>query len=148
MTDRGTAGFSLLETVFAVAVLAVLAVGAGLATGRGVSPEQSDADRFQRAYAQHWALAVTGREPRGLSLSRGGLTHWRYGPSGWTEQGRLYDWQGQVSLSGPVALPDQPQIILLPDGRATSFTAVFSRGRGETWTCRGEGWSEAQCGQN
>lgn len=142
------AGFSLLETVFAVAVLAVLAVGVSLATGRGISLDQSDADRFQRAYAQQWSLAVAGREPRGLSVSQGGLSHWRHGPAGWTELGKLYDWQSQASISGPVVLPGQPQIVLMPDGRATSFTAVFSGRRGTQSTCRGEGWSEAPCGQD
>lgn len=145
MTDTGTAGFSLLEAVVAVAVLAVLAVGAGLATGRGATGNQSDANWFQRAYAQQWSLAVIGRETRGLSVSQEGLSHWRFGPAGWAEQGRLCDWRGRVSLSGPVVLPGQPQIVLSPDGRATPFTLVFSQDRDTTWTCRGDGWSSAQC---
>ena len=148
MTETGTVGFSLLEVVVAVAVLAVLAVGTGLAAGRGATGNQNDADRFQRAYAQQWSLAVTGRETRGLSVSQEGLTHWQFGPVGWVENGRLYDWRGGVSLLGPVTLPGQPQIVLSPDGRVTAFTLVFSQGRGTAWTCRGDGWSIAQCETN
>lgn len=148
MNDTGTVGFSLLEAVVAVAVLAVLAVGSGLASGRSAAGNQNDADRFQRAYAQQWSLAVTGRETRGLSVSQEGLAHWRYSTAGWVEQGRLYEWRGRASLSGPVVLPGQPQIVLSPDGRATPFTLVFSQGRGTAWTCRGDGWSSAQCETN
>lgn len=139
------AGFSLLELMVSVAVLAVLAVGVGLATGRGVAGPERDADRFRRAVEQNRALAILGRETRGLSVTPEGLRLLRRGETGWTAA-VLHGWSGRVSLvpAGSVSLPGTPDILFHPDGRSSGFAAVFS-GRGPSWRCTSDGWSEMTC---
>jgi prepilin-type N-terminal cleavage/methylation domain-containing protein len=143
----GQSGLSLLEVMVSVAVLAVLAVGAGLATGGAVPGTERDATRFQRAFEQNWALAVMGRETRGLSITPQGLALARQAAGGWDSASRLYDWRGTVSLAhaGPGPLPGIPDIVLRPDGRSGGFALVFS-GRGPAWRCVSDGWSALSCG--
>lgn len=139
------AGFSLLELMVSVAVLAVLAVGVGLATGRGVAGAERDADRFRRAVEQTRALAILGRETRGLSVTPRDLHLVRRDGTGWSDA-VLHGWSSRASLLpfGPMPLPGAPDILFHPDGRSSGFTAVFS-GRGATWRCASDGWSEIRC---
>lgn len=144
--SRGAqAGFSLLEVMVSVAVLAVLAVGVGLATGRGVSPTERDADRFRRAFDQNWALAITGRETRGLVLTGTGLALAQQRDGRWTAERVLYEWRSRAGFSGDrPAGPGAPDIVLRPDGRSSAFSVVFT-GAGPRWRCTSDGWSEVTC---
>lgn len=141
------AGFSLLELMVSVAVLAVLAVGVGLASGSAVSPAARDAERFRRAHDQNWALAILGREQRGLSVSPKALALTRRGEDGWDTGSRLYDWRGPAQFSAAGPLPDlgTPDIVFQPDGSSTAFALVFSSRRGAAWRCASDGWSKLTC---
>ena len=144
--STGQAGFSLLEVMISVAVLAVLAVGAGLATGGGVPQTERDADRFRRAHDQNWSLAIMGRERRGLFVTAERLTLARLSENGWQTGAILFDWGGRATFapSGPIQLPGTPDIVFGADGRGTGFSIVF-RGRGPVWRCASDGWSELSC---
>ena len=145
-TQTAQAGFSLLEVMVSVAVLAVLAVGAGLVTGGGVSATERDADRFERAHQQTYALAIMGREARGLLVTPNGLAlaHWR--DASWQGGATLYDWRGQGSFaaSAGLARSGDPEIVFYPDGRSTAFSMIFSGG-GAVWRCASDGWSAVSC---
>ena len=84
----GEAGFTLIELLVVIAILGVLGVGAALTVGRGgpETAESSDMARFQVAYATQAALAVQGREQRGLAVKAGGLRAMRPGPQGWVTE--------------------------------------------------------------
>lgn len=141
------AGFSLLELMVSVAVLAVLAVGAGLATGAAVPPAARDAERFRRAHDQNWALTILGRERRGLTVTPEGLLLARRGAESWDSGARLYDWRGraQFTATGLLPGPGTPDIIFSPDGTSTAFALVFSGNRGRAWRCASDGWSKLTC---
>ncbi|SMX40804.1 GspH/FimT family pseudopilin [Maliponia aquimaris] len=144
-TRGAQAGFSLLELMVSIAILSILAVGVGLATGRGVAGAERDADRFRRAVEQTRALAILERAPRGLSVTPGDLHLMRRDDSGWTAD-PLHGWSSRASLlpSGPVPPPGTPDILFHPDGSSSGFSATFS-GRGATWRCASDGWSEMTC---
>lgn len=141
----GDAGFSLLELMVSVAVLAVLAVGVGMSTGAVVPGAERDAQRFQRTFEQIWALAILARQEQGLEITPRGLSLSRRTAEGWEEARRLYDWRGQTRLvsSSPVPV-GAPRIRLRSDGGTSAFAVSFSGG-GETFRCASDGWSGLTC---
>ncbi len=145
LTSTPDTGFSLLEVMVSVAVLAVLAVGVGLSTGGALSPAERDMDRFRRAYDQNLALAVMGREQRGLTITATGLFLSRRTPSGWTDPARLYDWGSRASVAFTTPRPPgSPDVVLYPDARSTGFSVVFSRGE-ITRRCITDGFEVLTC---
>ncbi len=143
-TGSDTAGFTLIELLVAVAVLAVLAVGASLVASRG-SAGSSDAQRFAADYASLRQLAVEGQQRRGLSLTPRGSRVARWTAQGWEETGREMRWRGRVAFAatGPVLPADHPEIVFLPDGRTNAFSIRF--GGGAAVTCRSDGWTGLIC---
>ncbi|MBY6162541.1 prepilin-type N-terminal cleavage/methylation domain-containing protein [Mameliella alba] len=143
----GDAGFSLLEVMVSVAVLAVLAVGVGLSTGGAVTGAERDAQRFRQAFQQTWALAVMARAEHGLEVTPTEVRLSRRGPEGWEPGQLLHEWRGRASLVLSAPLPLQgPPIRLGADGRASAFTVTF-RTRGTTWRCISDGWSDLTCAE-
>ncbi|BBU58344.1 hypothetical protein KU6B_46090 [Mameliella alba] len=141
----GDAGFSLLELMVSVAVLAVLAVGVGLSTGAAVPGAERDAQRFQRTFDQSWALAILARQEQGLEITPRGLTLSRHTTDGWDETRRLFDWRGQARLVSSTPMPaGTPRIRLRADGGTSAFALTFSGG-GEVWRCASDGWSRLTC---
>ena len=148
LTAPPEAGFSLLEVMVSVAVVAILAVGVGLSTGGGPSDPDRDMDRFRRAYDQNLALAVMGRERRGLVVTAQRLSLSRRAPTGWQAPGRLYDWHSRVSLALTTPRPPGgPDILLYPDARSSAFSVVFSKG-GTVRRCATDGFSDLTCDAN
>ena len=141
----GQAGFTLIELLVVIAILGVLGVGAALTVGRGgpETAESSDMARFQVAYATQAALAVQGREQRGLAVKAGGLQAMRPGPQGWVAETTEQPWRGRVALSEEVILfdPQGPDIRFLPNGRSSAFTISFGAGG----RCESNGWTGLTC---
>ncbi len=143
-------GFSLIEVVVVVAVFAVLAVGVSLSAGRGGS-EKSDMQRFSEQFALVRALAVQGRQTRGIRVTRSGFAHTILMKDGWGELGELRRWQKAVKVQippragGGITSQNDPNIIVLYNGQVTDFNIQFGsratgflrcgNGRGMGLTC-------------
>lgn len=139
------AGFSLVELLVVIAVLAVLGVGAVLSAGRG-GPEaaaRSDMARFRGSFADQQALAVQGRETLGLLVQGKGLRRARLGPEGWVPSGGAQPWRGRVAFSAPAGAfqPGAPDIRFLSNGRTSRFSIGFASGG----RCESDGWTGLTC---
>ena len=145
------AGFTLVELLVSIAVLAVLALGATLALPRGSAPAQRDMALFQRQFEQMRQLAITGQSSRGLVIGPEGLRlasrqanpqaspqasqvdpQTDRPPRGqaqtWQISPRPQPWQGRVHFEPLTsqARSGIPDIQFLADGRSSAFRIHFS----------------------
>ncbi|RDD64031.1 prepilin-type N-terminal cleavage/methylation domain-containing protein [Thalassococcus profundi] len=143
-SDPDTAGFTLIELLVAVAVLAVLAVGASLAATRG-SGGAEDAQRFADRFAALRQLAVQGQSPRGLQITPRGLRMVSRRDGVWQEDGQEVRWRGRVGFAPqePPGSGDAPEIVFLSNGRTSAFSIRFGSGAGQL--CRSDGWTGLTC---
>lgn len=145
------AGFSLIELLVVVAVLAVVAVGASLSAGR-TGGDQSDMQRFSQQFELVRALAIQGRQMRGIRLNAQGFALTTYQSDGWTELGQQRRWQGNVTLQisprpgGTLTSLNDPNIIVLPNGAVTAFSIRFRSGRNGSTLCTHDGTTGLSCG--
>jgi len=139
------AGFSLIELLVVIAILAVLSVGAVLTTGRGGEGTQGRADmaRFQDSFTTMRALAIQGREIRGLVVQGSGMRRARVGPDGWVFADTVLPWGGRIAFTRQTEAfePGGPDIRFLPNGRTSAFSIGFAAdGR-----CESDGWAGLTC---
>lgn len=143
-----TAGFTLIELVVVVAMLSVLAVGAGLVASRGGnSAMASDMQRFQRQAETMRARAVQGRQVLGLFVTDRGFQAAVDTVKGWEKHQTETRWRGRVAIEAraPRRVPNSPQILFLPDGRVSAFTLSFSKSSGRRSVCRSDGFAGVSC---
>ncbi|MDU8912176.1 prepilin-type N-terminal cleavage/methylation domain-containing protein [Aestuariicoccus sp. MJ-SS9] len=135
-----SAGFTLIEVLIATAILAVLSAGAMLALRPAPGAGASDMARFQTAYASQRALAIAGRDRRGLRLGARQMqvTLWRDG--GWAAPGPAIGFEGPVQIDRGGA-DGAPQVVFQPDGRSTAFAVIFAGGG----RCATDGWTGLTC---
>ncbi|MEP4037197.1 prepilin-type N-terminal cleavage/methylation domain-containing protein [Pseudophaeobacter sp.] len=165
---QGAAGFTLVELLVSIAVLAVLALGATLALPRSSAPAGSDMALFQRQFEQMRQLAITGQSSRGLIIAPEGLrlaSRWTnpqtdpqvnslaspqagYEAQTWRISPRQQRWQGRVYFTpqdtegrAPPGSSTIPDIQFLADGRSSAFRIRFSQGSGSP----GGGGRQAYC---
>lgn len=144
------AGFTLIELVVCVAILAVLAVGATLAAGRGSAAAESDAARFRRLWEESRDLAIREQSRRGLTLGPRGITLSRLDPGGWSAGDTPVPLRASAVLrraaAEPPPSPGAPDIVLLANGRSTAFSVSFGASDGTPGQrCRSDGWTGLTC---
>ncbi|WP_297774246.1 GspH/FimT family pseudopilin [uncultured Roseovarius sp.] len=152
-SDRG---FSLLEMVVVVAVIAVLSVTATFAiTDR--SRGEGDERRFAAAYDRLRDAAILGQQPQGLTLVPGGwLVLVPPAPDalqgGWLPFGKKQKFRGEARFDGPdgAVLPQElprvprPDFVFLPDGQVSTFEVTFI-GNETISRCRSAGVLGLEC---
>jgi prepilin-type N-terminal cleavage/methylation domain-containing protein len=131
-----TAGFTLLEMVVVVAVMATLTLAATLSVGRRAGP--SDVAHFAGAYGALMDAALLGQEARGLRVMQEGWQVLRpVAPGqGWHASGAVQKVRDTVVFEGddgPILArerpdPPVPDLVFLPDGKLTPVTVRFTAG--------------------
>lgn len=138
--DTARNGFTLIEVLIATAILAVLSAGAMLALRPAPGDGARDMARFQAAFDSQRALAIAGRDRRGLRLGarQVQVVAWRDG--GWAAPGPALEFRGNVQIDIGGA-GDAPQIRLEADGSSSAFTVGFTDGA----RCVSDGWTGLTC---
>lgn len=145
------AGFSLIELVVVMAVIAILSLSVSLSLSRGVSVGgmPRDAVRMQGQFAALRDASIHGRRPAALSVVPAGWQVMRMQDGVWQGTGPRVRWSGaavfQRALSAPVTPSGVPEVVFLPDGRSTVFSIRFTDG-GVVAVCNSDGWGPLECG--
>ena len=148
--SRQTAGFSLIELVVVMAVIAILSLSVSLSLSRGksVGGMPRDAVRMLGQFAALRDGAIHGRRPAALSVTPAGWQVMRRHNDVWQGTGPRVRWSGaavfQRDLSAPLPDGSVPEVVFLPDGRSTAFSIRFTDG-GVVAVCDSDGWSPLRC---
>ncbi len=140
------AGVTLIELLIVLAVLATVAVAGTLAVGRADLGTRSDQQRFEAQFAAARSLAVHSGRARGLALDPAGLSLAAFDGARWQVSDRVLRFDRRVAFFPDVAFvpPGTPEIVFLPDGRATAFRLQLGGPDGAL--CTSDGWSALTCG--
>ena len=137
-------GFSLIELMIAVAVLAILSTTVVMSVSRPQSGSQSDLVRFQKAYERVRRDAIISREVTALAITAAGYQRlvWR---DGWQDLGARVNWKGEVSVLQPFDR-DAP-IEFTPSGQVTALRIQFLE-NDQTTMCVSDGWEPLKCNRS
>jgi len=138
----GTAGFTLIELMVVIAILALLTVSVSLGVNRPQSVNAQDWSRFQTVYKTLREQAVLGQEVLGLMLSRQGYQRMRREGAAWTNIGDPIAWRGKVQVQAPFD-PDVP-VAFQPKGQSTPVRLRFEDGARVVF-CECDGWAKISC---
>lgn len=136
------AGFTLIELMIAVAVLALLSTTVVLSVARPSSGSSQDWVRFQQTYERLRAEATLSRQKLAMSLDSEGFQKMRWEGAGWHDVGSAVSWRDQAVVLEPVNPFDA--IAFAPSGQTSRFRVQFT-GSGGTRTCFGDGWGPISC---
>jgi prepilin-type N-terminal cleavage/methylation domain-containing protein len=133
-------GFTLIELMIAVAVLAVLASLTSLALTRPQGAMASDHGRFLAIHETLSQQAVLSGRMLGLRIDPDGHQRLRLEAGQWVETGAPVRWRGPVAVQRP--FDRRAPLVFAPSGQGTALQLVF----GDV-TCTGDGWAGVTCKQ-
>ncbi|KMW59443.1 General secretion pathway protein H [Candidatus Rhodobacter oscarellae] len=134
------AGFTLVELMVVVAMLALLSVSAVLSLSRP-SAEARDWARFQALHDRLRAEATLSRQRIGLAVSATGVQRLSW-DNDWQTASEPQPWHGAVTLQTPPAA--EATIVFTPSGQTTPIRLQFKTPNGAT-QCATEGWGPLTC---
>jgi type II secretion system protein H len=143
-------GFSLLELLIVISVLAILTISVGYSTTLGdpKSDARDDASRFISVFNELQSAAILSQNRKGMDVSQKGwlVYHFNDRAGNWDSDRRKVKWKGDASLlvKKPKDTPYDPDIIIMPDGRHSAFTITFIHG-GASQLCFSDGWTGVLC---
>lgn len=156
VTPSADAGFTLLEMVVVVAVIAILSVTATFAVTTRRAGD-GDRARFAATYDRLRDAAILGQRPQALALVPAGWQN--LSPAGtadglvlWQASGKVQKFNAEARFEGadgaivprdPAPAP-VPDLVFLPDGQVTPFAVSFI-GNGTVTRCRSAGLSGLIC---
>jgi len=156
IAQGGEAGFTLLEMVVVVAVIATLSISATFAVSTRDHAE-ADVTRFAAAYVRLRDRAILGQSAQGIVIVPEGWQTLAPAPpdaevEGWQAVGIVQKFRGEVRFEGadgpifPREVPraPEPDLLFLPDGQVTPFEVTFIANE-QLNRCRSTGFAGLDC---
>ena len=136
------AGFTLIELMVVVAILALLTTTLTLSVSRPRGADMADAKRFEAVYSQLRDEAVMSGQILGLQVDADGFQRLRWQAGAWQEVGAAADWRGAVQVIEP--LDRRAPLQFAPSGQVSPVRMRFDAGE-QSRTCRGDAWAGLSC---
>lgn len=145
---RADQGFSLVEVMIVVAVLAVLSVGATLAIGQRDRTARASVTLVQDLAARLRTEAVIARQPRLMRIAPSVISVWHPGADGSWSEVEAHDLDSTLDgAPGYGATLDETgalRVMFLPDRRSSAFALRVDTRQG-VWRCATDGWAPLDC---
>ena len=119
-------GFTLIELMVVVAVLALLTTTLTLSASRPRGENGSDPMRFQAVHARLAEQAVLSQQILGLRLNAEGYQRLRWQGGDWQSVGAPGSWRGEAIVLEP--FDRRAPVQFLPSGQSTVLRVRFSNG--------------------
>jgi type II secretion system protein H len=135
---RSDRGFTLIELMIAVAVMASLATAVTLSVARPSGDAQTDLRRFTEMHDRLRTEAAISRQLLAVAVDATGYQRLAWDGTAWQQVGPAMTWSGPVAVRVPFR-SDTP-IEFAPSGQVTPFQLQF-----ESRLCESDGWGPVAC---
>lgn len=140
--NRQSAGFTLIELMIVITVLALLTTTVSLSANRPRTALASDFGRFRAVHDRLRDQAVLSRQIMGLAVDADGYQRLRWDGQDWQPLGAPVRWRGQVLMLSPSDA--RAPLQFAPSGQATPLRLRFDDGA-RVMLCQADGWSAVSC---
>lgn len=142
VNTESTAGFTLIELMIVMTVLAILTTSITLSASRPRDGNASDWGRFSTLYARLQDQAVLSRQLLGLSVTEDGYQRLRWAGGDWQTLGDRVAWRDEVVLMEPFSR--LAPLEFAPSGQVTQMRVRFKSGE-VVRICQSDGWGAVSC---